>query len=796
MLGLLQAAAQSGPVTIRWQPLNEPGSGGWLTGLAISPHDAQRLLIGGDLLGAGLSEDGGLHWQSTFGFKSWEMADFTWHPTNAQEVWVGTMSGPYVSRDGGRTWTEKRTGFPALSGGNYSCPIQKVLFDPTNARHLLAFGGSHRGYSGPGTSQWGAVWESTNGGEAWTQLGQVGNGSFPGVMNATFVAGSSAVLLAALAGQRVMKSTDGGKTWNPANTGLPAADVTWLSAHPTDPNLLYLSTESYQANGSLQPGLVCRSTNGGASWQPITQGLYQTKDNNAALCSHYKVVAVAPSNPRVLYTADMSYWPLGLFRSDDGGDTWRVVLDGAKKAQTPTAFVAGPAMTMLTVDTHNPDHVLAAGSEYVLRTTTGGQAWEDVTSGPASNGTFRGRGFSGLVTTAVRFNPYQKDHAVLLGLDDGKFWQSRDALQTWTWGGQNLPHWGGGNDVTFAGPAGAVLYVSFGQFGSYGGIGKTTDGGKTWTIVPESAFPGLSGDKVATGVYALPANPDKVWAVVGGRLYRSENGGTTWVQALPNATMGWIAAQKNAPSTFYVSSQEGVYRTTDGSAFTLLPGSPTNATRLRADPTNDQRLYATAWRAGNGGLWKYENNAWTRLTSNGFIQDVDVDPTNGQRLVAATNDHPYHDATYASGVWLSEDGGVTWSQQNEGLAMLRIETIRFNPFQAGQLVLGTGGRGFFLGQLRPITVTAAPRPASVAASWDVYPNPAILRRELTVSGPSAEALQYTVLDGLGRICLSGVLPAQAGPRRLDVRRLPAGVYLVRLGQGRQQVARRIVLADK
>ncbi|MGD0089531.1 MAG: hypothetical protein ABSE73_06380 [Planctomycetota bacterium] len=43
---------------IRWEPLNEPGCGGWVTSLSVSPHDTRRVLVGGDMLGVGLSEFG------------------------------------------------------------------------------------------------------------------------------------------------------------------------------------------------------------------------------------------------------------------------------------------------------------------------------------------------------------------------------------------------------------------------------------------------------------------------------------------------------------------------------------------------------------------------------------------------------------------------------------------------------------------------------------------------------------------------------------------------------------------
>jgi photosystem II stability/assembly factor-like uncharacterized protein len=730
----------------------------------------------------GVSEDSGQNWQATTGFKSWEIADFTWHPTNAQEVWAGTMSGPYVSRDGGRTWQEMRAGFPAL-GNNYTAPIQKILFDPTNAQHLLAFGGSHRGWpGGPGSSQWNAVWESLNGGTSWQRVGQVGNVAAPGIVAAAF-AGTSKVLFAATAGQRVWKSTDDGRTWTPANQGLPPTSVTWITAHPTDANTLYVSTDSYEVGGTREPGQIFRSRDGGASWRAVTQGLHQTRSNSAALCSHYGTVALAPSNPNVLYTSDMSYWPYGIFRSPDGGDTWSIVLDHGKKQQTPTAYVPAPGMGVIAVDPKDAQHVLAGNTEYVLRTTTGGLTWQDVTSSPAAAvpGAYTGRGFSGLVSTVVRFNPFRANHAVLMGMDDGKFWQSRDGLQTWTWGGEGMPRWNGGNNVAFAGPSGDVMYASFGQFGNYGGIGKTTDGGRNWTMAPESAFPGLGGNKEGAGVYALPATPDQVWACVGGTLYRSGNGGQTWAQALVKPNLTHIEALKNAPRTFYVSGSEGVYETTDGLNFRLLPGSPANATKLRVDPGNDGRLYVMAWRAAAGGVWKRENNAWTRLSTDATICDLDVDPSNSQRLVVVTNDHPYHDAAYVSGVAVSDNGGATWTPQNEGLAMLRIETIRFNPWQAGQLVLGTYGRGFFRGQLTGgSTLTGTRADASSAGrTFALYPNPAATTVTVDLATLPVGSYQLTVTDLLGRVCHTQ--PVTGGqPVQLATQRLAPGSYVVQV----------------
>jgi hypothetical protein len=129
-----------------------------------------------------------------------------------------------------------------------------------------------------------------------------------------------------------------------------------------------------------------------------------------------------------------------------------------------------------------------------------------------------------------------------------------------------------------------------------------------------------------------------------------------------------------------------------------VEGSPKPCTWVAVDPLFPERIYVTAWRSADyGGLWRYESGKWSRLRDDRFISRVAVCPTIPKRLAVSTSDHPYHDVCFATGVWVSSDGGNTWSQQNEGLACLRGDVIAFNPHDPTQLVFGTMGRGFFIG---------------------------------------------------------------------------------------------------
>jgi hypothetical protein len=230
----IPAAVASG-----WTPLGEPGVGGRVTGMAVNPANSADLLVGGDMLGIGLSEDGGHTWQATSGLVSWEINAFTWDPVHTNVVWVGTQSGPYRSVDGGHTWSPMRVGMPT-GDYPYSAPVQKVLIDPSDPTHLLAVGGNQRQFtsSGSGALNYGLVYESHDTGAHWTTIANIGtNWNILDV-----VAGGSAnlqTLYAAVLGQGVYRSSDGGHTWAPMNAGMPNLQALALASDPAHPSTVW-----------------------------------------------------------------------------------------------------------------------------------------------------------------------------------------------------------------------------------------------------------------------------------------------------------------------------------------------------------------------------------------------------------------------------------------------------------------------------------------------------------------------------------------------------------------------------
>ena len=718
---------------LTWQPLYEPGSGGAMTDLAVSPHDSRRLLLAGDMLGVGLSLDRGESWQPTYGFKSYEIGSFSWHPTDPNTVWVGTMSGPYLSHDGGLNWAEKRDGMGDKEWGRYSAPVEQVLFDPADVAHLIAIGGSSRGWRAhvPNGANWGRVWESRDGGDSWqllTILQTDGTTTSDekivgdNIVWAQFAGKSSSKLYAIGSHVGFVISTDGGKTWAQSNAGLPPMDAAtggiWSSVlhraavSPANPDVLWVGVNNYLPPGATKrvPGGVYKSVDGGKTWRESSNGLGKREDQDPNLASRYKAIAVAPSNPDVLYAND-SAWSTGVvYKSVDGGENWKAVatrgntgenqLDAARGQlfRVETAINSGLGMVAMDVDPNDADAAYGYATSYVSRTLDGGKTWDDATSIKAAEKEgWRGRGYAGWVATNFRFNPYKQGESILQAMDSARVWRSDNDLASWTSTWENPGPFGGGYDVSWT-PSGRI-YATSGQY-NFGGIGRSMDDGVTWENLAGDKF-GLParGDKpLARGIYAIPNDPMRVWTAIGGKLYGSADGGDNWKVVWDKPDLTWLAGDPKTPTRFYVSGAEGVYQTDDGANFSLI-GGPKLAGRVTVDGTG--AVYVASFKPvpnKEAGLWRYDpqNKTWVRLRDDNMIGGVAVDPTDANRVAIITSDQPFHDETRATGVWLSDDAGQSWRTANTGLSMLRGEVIAFDPFDSTRLIAGTAGRGFWV----------------------------------------------------------------------------------------------------
>ena len=346
-------------------------------------------------------------------FMSGRIADIAVDPTNRSVWYVATSSSNvWKTENRGTTWTPIFDNQPAYSTG-------AIAIDPTDSNVIWLGTGENTSQRSVG---WGdGVYKSLDGGRSWRNTGlhtseHIGriliDPRDPDVVYAAAMGG-----LWAPGGDRgLFKTTDGGDSWFPVlelsdNTGI--ADV---HLDPRDPDVLYaVAFQRRRHVGILVAGGpesgVWKSTDGGDSWRDITGGLPSGDLGRIGL-------AVSPIDPDVLYanaaaTEDRS----GFYRSPDRGETWVRMSD---------YIVVDPQYYgELYPDPHRMDRVYAV-DVFIHVTEDGGRTFERVNSR-----------FRHVDNHAIVFDPDDPDY-MLVGTDGGLY-ETFDRTRTWRYVSGNMP---------------------------------------------------------------------------------------------------------------------------------------------------------------------------------------------------------------------------------------------------------------------------------------------------------------------------------------------------------------------
>ncbi len=136
------------------------------------------------------------------------------------------------------------------------------------------------------------------------------------------VGGGGSVFYSGAVDGGVWKTSDAGNTWDPLFDNQPVASIGALEVAPSDVNILYAGTGESDIRSDLASGDgVYKSTDGGKTWRNV--GLKDTRQISR--------VVVNPRNANTVYVAALGHAyaaneERGVFRSSDGGETWRKVL--------------------------------------------------------------------------------------------------------------------------------------------------------------------------------------------------------------------------------------------------------------------------------------------------------------------------------------------------------------------------------------------------------------------------------------------------------------------------------------
>ncbi len=672
----------------------------------------------------------------------------------------GAARGVWKSTDSGATWTLQTAGSGAQS-------IKDMAIDPTNHDVLYAAVLAN------------GVWKSTNAfsgapatytrlatgfpnnatvSPTWGRISlTIGGSGAPGTLYAA-ISSSGSILWG------VYKTTNGGTNWSHLDNGfngtanVSGTSVTWVSG-PTFVTgsawvnrriILNNNVSATIASVTSSTALVLKASAPAASGATFSVGTYPTYCDGQ--CFYDMTIAADPSdaaantvyvggNPNSGFASDLS--GLGpslshsIWRSDDGGATWRSVSQG----DAANGGVHGDDHVIefdRTAATY-PRPVFNGNDGGIWRTANKGASWTTLNTNIAITQ------FSGVATHPS--NP----NIVLGGTQDNGTNLLNSALQT-------PPAWfhadfgDGGQAVIDQGNPNRMLHTYFNQAFNFMGPSKSTTGGSggpgTWAFVgsyygaagqyynginatdpvsfyaPLTSHPAFTPNVVYFGtnkvyrsadpqspccptvstsgcgfpavVCTLPAS----WKAVSPSLVKAGNNYLSWIAALPNLLGG--------KEVVYTGSSDGrveVSSTVEAVAtptWTVLDKAPlpnravTSIAVSPADATGNTAYVAFSGFNGNtpttpGHVFKTANGlstgTWTDIS--GDLPDV---PVNAIALEPASPERVYVGTDV--GVYRTLNGGAHWSYLSQGFPVVTVFGLERNA-STGQIVAATHGRGMF-----------------------------------------------------------------------------------------------------
>jgi photosystem II stability/assembly factor-like uncharacterized protein len=316
------ASPTPGPMdALAWRSIGPAIGGGRLAAIVGSDRDPALIYIGAAGGGVWRSTNAATNWKPVFDKQDvGSIGAIAISPADANDVWVGTGEsnprndtsygdGMYRSKDGGKTWTHL-----GLEG---SYAISKIALDPRdpNVAVVAALGSPHA--------------DSTERG--------------------------------------IYRTIDGGKTWQQTLFLGQDSGGADLDRSAKDPNVLFAAMwqfhrSSWHLNSGGERDGLYKSTDGGLTWKRI-------EGNGFAEGTTGRIgVAIAPSDPKRVYALVESTSGL-LWRSDDGGDHWKMISTNTLIDERPFYY------TRVFVDPHDENHLFAT-SVRLAESKNGGRTWQ------------------------------------------------------------------------------------------------------------------------------------------------------------------------------------------------------------------------------------------------------------------------------------------------------------------------------------------------------------------------------------------------------------------------------------
>ena len=613
-------------------------------------------------------------------------------PQHPNVFYIGVNNGGvWKTTDYGRTW------FPIFDDQSTGS-IGDVVVSPSNPNVLYV--GSGEGLQRPDLSVGNGMYRSSDAGKTWIHLGLENVQQIGGL--AIDPKNENRVFVAALGHpygpnpeRGIYRTTDGGKTWEKVlykdeNTG--AIQVT---IDPKNADIIYADMwagrqgpwENGKWNGT-ESGLY-KSTDGGNTWNKLTKGLPTTKEGLSRIG-----FGIAPSDPQRLYaTVDCGNHG-GIYRSNDGGESWMLM------SKDERYWGRGEDFAEIKVDPENEDIVYSA-DVVVWRSTDGAKTWKAFRGAPGGDDYHR-----------LWINPNDpkiiliaSDQGAIITVNGGETfssWYNQPTAQMYHVSADNAFPYNvysgqqesGSVGISSRGNDGQITFHEWHPVGAqeygyvaadpldpniiYGGklsrFDKRT--GQTQNIEPEAVRSGKYRFLRTAPVLFSPVDK-KTLFYAGNVLFKTLNGGNNWQ----------VISTDLSRESWDIPASVGIYTSDElkkmprrGVIYTVAP-SPKDINTIWCG-TDDGLIHITK---DGGKTWK--NVTPPAITSWSKVSLMDASHFDVNTVYAAINRirlddmHPH--------IYKTNDAGKTWKEIVTGLPDDPINVVREDPFRKGLLFAGS-----------------------------------------------------------------------------------------------------------
>ncbi len=692
----------------QWRLEGPANTGGRINVVVAHPTNTNIMFAGNASGGIYKTVNAGETWYSVFDDKPYlAIGDIKFDPKNPNIIYAGTGDphvssypfvgdGIYKSTNLGETWS--RCG---LTEGSI---VSKIQIDPQNSNIIYA---ATMGLPFKRTKERG-VYKSTDAGNTWEQIlfisddagvaDMIIDHTNPDILYAT---GWNRIRnmgesLATGQAAKIYKSTDGGQTWNILTNGLPQEDFCriGLCMSSNDSKILY----SIYIGVDFEVYGIYKTTDAGQTWTELNTNYLKENKILGGFGWYFGQIRVNPSNNNEIYVLGVD-----LFRTIDNGETWNMA--------TPPWYTYEVHADKHDIFFINSNNLLLATDGGLYQTTDNCQFWYDIDNIP--NNQVYHLAVSPHVTGVYRIGVQDN------GTNDGNY----QFINAWA-----KIAGGDGFQPIFHPTDENIFYVEM----QNGSLRSTSDGGYNFSTFSETI---IQEDRRAWDMpYIMSPHDPEIMFCGTYRIYKNSDAPQdNWTPISPDLTTGennryhvlsTISQSIINEKIIYAGASDGnIHITKDGGGTwtNISNGLPQRyISEIMASPIYENTVFV----ANSGYMYneyiphlhRSDNNGatWTDISGDLpqlGINDIWIDAQSNDQIIFVATD---------GGVYFTKNAGANWYKAGNNLPLVPITDIEYD-YQNNRIVAGTYGRSVW--SIDYQSVISKIKEIKNTASIRIYPNP-------------------------------------------------------------------------